>query len=378
MTTTEVQQNLSMMLSDEQRDLQAAVARFLTERAPLSRAAEMLEPRVASDDAVWRTLTADLGLAALTIPEESGGVGASALELAIVLEETGRVLLVSPFFATTALATPALLASSSQAAAGWLEGIAAGELTATFALPALSGEASQLQVSGSAQDARISGTARFVVNGADVDQLIVSTSDGAGVYVVASDAAGVEVTECASTDPTRPLAHIAFTDSPAAELGCGEDAARIIRHATNSARVMLAAESAGAARAALDMIVEYAKTREQGGKPIGSHQALKHMLADAKLEVEAAAAAARRAAVELSGAPIGQEQRCYLSAKSFAAEALFTAAAVNIQAHGAIGFTWEHNAHLYFKRATSGRRMLGGTAAIRDQLAADFLAQTQR
>ena len=377
MTITESHNDVSMVLNEEQRDLQATVRRFLTERAPLSRAAEMLEPRVAGDDQLWQTLTADLGLAALMIPEESGGAGASAIELAIVLEETGKVLLVSPFFATTALATPALLASSSEAAAQLLEQVASGEVTATFGLPALAGEAPSLQVSGSGEQARVSGTTRFVVSGADVDQIIVSTADGAGVYVVARNADGVQVDECESADPTRPLAHVTFTDTPAVELGTGEDAARIIRHATNTARVMLASESAGAARAALDMIVEYAKTREQGGKPIGSHQALKHMLADAMLEVEAAAAAARRAAVELSGAPVGEELRCYLSAKSFAAEALFTAAATNIQAHGAIGFTWEHNAHLYFKRATSGRRMLGSTTAIRDQLAADFLAETQ-
>ena len=378
MTISEMQNDVSMVLGDEQRDLQAAVRRFLTDRAPLSRAAEMLEPRVAGDDRVWQTLTADLGLAALTVPEESGGAGAGAFELAIVLEETGKVLLVSPFFATTALATPALLTSPADAAKQLLEQIAAGQLTATFALPALAGEQSSLTVSGSGDDARISGTARFVVNGADVDRIIVTTADGAGVYVVARNADGVRISECASTDPTRPLAHLTFADTPAVTLGTGADAERMIRHAENTATVMLAAESAGAARAALEMIVEYAKTREQGGKPIGSHQALKHLLADARLEVEAATAAARRAAVDLSVAPPGERLRCYLSAKAFAAEALFTAASVNIQAHGAIGFTWEHNAHLYFKRATSGRRMLGSTTDIRDRLAADFLAATAK
>ncbi|MFV0535111.1 MAG: acyl-CoA dehydrogenase family protein [Cumulibacter sp.] len=367
---TEAPNTVSLVLAEEQRDLQKAVRRFLEERAPLARAAEMLEPRIARDDAVWQTLTSELGLAALAIPEECGGAGASVIELGLVLEETGKVLLVSPFFATTALATPALLASNAEAAAGLLEGIAAGETTATFALPAITGEASSLNVA----DARISGTARFVINGADVDQILVTSTDG-GVYAVARDADGVSISECESTDPTRPLAHVTFASSPATELGTGQDGARIIAHATNTARVMLAAESAGAARAALEMVVEYAKTREQGGKVIGSHQGLKHMLADTRLEVEAAAAAARRAAAELSVAPVGAELRCYLSAKSFAAEALHLAAATNIQAHGAIGFTWEHNAHLYFKRATSGRRMLGITSNIRDALAADLLPQ---
>lgn len=373
MTTTELQNDVTMVLSEEQRALTDAVRRYVKDRAPLSRAAEMLEPRIAGDEQVWHALTADFGLTGLLIPEESGGAGASALELALVLEETGKVLLVSPFFATAALATPALLAAAAPANE-LLEAIGAGETTASFALPAISGVPSTLQATGTGADARITGTARYVVSGADVDQILVSTAGDAGVYVMARDADGVEVAECRSADPTRPMAHVTFTDSPATEIATGDDAARVVAHATNTARVMLAAESAGAARAALEMIVDYAKTREQGGKPIGSHQALKHMLADAMLEVEAAAAAARRAAVELSGAPVGESRRCYLSAKSFAAEALHTAAAVNIQAHGAIGFTWEHNAHLYFKRATSGRRMLGTTADLRDQMAADFLA----
>jgi alkylation response protein AidB-like acyl-CoA dehydrogenase len=324
---------------------------------------------------VWSQMADQLGLQSLTIPEEFGGSGFSYVELIVVLEEMGAALLCAPFFSTVALGANALLTSGDNSAqADLLPGIASGETIATLAFTEDSGRwdigGVALAATPSGDGWVLNGHKSFVLDGhvADLILVVARTDAGVSLFSVAGDAGGLTRTPLATMDQTRKQARLEFDGTPARLIGADGGAEAGLSKTLDLAAVALAAEQVGGAQRCLDTAVEYAKTRIQFGRPIGSFQAIKHKCADMLLEVESSKSAAYYAG--WAAAEDSDELPVVASlAKSYCSEAYFHAAAENIQIHGGIGFTWEHPAHLYFKRAKSSELLFGDPAYHRELLA---------
>jgi alkylation response protein AidB-like acyl-CoA dehydrogenase len=332
------------------------------------------------DRALWSRMAGELGLHGLHLPEDCGGQGFTLAELAVVLEEMGRVLLCAPFFATVCLAATAILtAGTGSQRRELLPGIAAGETLATLALTE---DAGRWDPDGIAAEAvphggrwRISGTKMFVVDGLAADLLVTAARrpgsvgvDGVSLFAVRGDAAGVVRIPLATMDQTRRQARVELHEVPAELLGEEGGGWSALAATLDQAAVCLAAEMVGGADRCLQMSVEYAKTRVQFGRPIGSFQAIKHKCADMLVEVESARSAVAWAAWAAAADP-GELPVAASLAKAYCSEAYVHAAAETIQIHGGLGFTWEHDAHLYFRRAKSSEILLGGPSHHRELLA---------
>ncbi|WP_406497162.1 acyl-CoA/acyl-ACP dehydrogenase [Streptomyces sp. NBC_01604] len=370
---------MTLTFTEEQEELRASLRRFLTDKSPSEAVRHWMESEEGHDPAVWRQMAEQLGLQGLALPEKYGGAGGGAVELGIVLEEMGRALLPSPFFATVALAGQALTVSDDDAAkARWLPGIADGSLTATVAVAEESGSWRLEDVATAATvtadgDWTVLGTKMFVVDGHTADLLLVvaRTDTGPGLFAVDATSPGVTRTRLDTLDPTRRLGRVDLDGAPAVRVGPDDGpgaATAFLCTALDLAVVALAAEQVGGAQACLDAAVAYAKVRVQFGRPIGSFQAVKHKCADMLLAVEAARSATRHAA------SVAAEDRAELSvaaalAGAYCSEAYTHAAKENIQIHGGIGYTWEHDAHLYLKRAKSSEQLFGAPEAHRARLA---------
>lgn len=352
----------------EHDELRSSVRRFLTDKSPGEAVRHWMASEDGFDPAVWRVTAEQLGLTGLAVPEEYGGAGGGPAELGVVLEETGRALLPSPFFATVALAGQALTEAGPDAAR-WLAGIADGSLTATLAVAEEAGSWRPDDVSAIVAGGKLSGTKMFVIDGASAALLLVIARDEAGLGLFAVEGATPQVTRTRldTLDPTRRLGRLDFDGAPAMRVGSpGED---FVRRVLDLAVVALAAEQVGGAQACLDAAVEYAKVRVQFGRPIGTFQAIKHKCADVLLRVESARSAARHAAAIAAGDPAELPVAAALAA-AYCAEAYTYAAKENIQIHGGIGYTWEHDAHLHLRRAKSSEQLFGAPAAHRARLAA--------
>ena len=359
----------------EQDELRDSVRRFLADKAPLTRVRQLMETEDGLDRAVWQQAGEQLGLVGLAIPEEYGGSGFSFAEQAIVLEELGAALYGGPYLASGVLAATALLASQDEGAkSDLLPGIASGEVIATLAFTEDDGswDPSTVRLTATKDgDAwRLDGHKSFVLDGGTAGlYLVLAKADGAlSLFAVEADAAGLGRTVLPTLDETRKLARLQFDGVSGRLIGSVGDAAAVIEKVLDVAAVALAAEQLGGAQAALDMVVEYSKVRHQFGRPIGSFQALKHRMADLLLEVESL-----RSAVQYAAAAVADdsEELPVLASlvKAYASETYFHVAAENIQMHGGIGFTWEHDAHLYFKRAKSSELFLGDASYHRERLA---------
>jgi alkylation response protein AidB-like acyl-CoA dehydrogenase len=366
--------------TDEQRELAATLRRFLQDKSPSSEVRRLMRTEQGYDPRAWSQLAGQLGLPGLVIPEKYGGSGAGPVELAIACEETGRALLCAPFFATAVLAAQALLASGDQAAQEeYLPAMADGGTIATLAVCeddgawATGGLAARARRSGDGYV--LDGRKSFVLDGHTADLLLVvaQAEGGPSLFAVAGSAAGLARRPLQTLDMTRKQAALSLDAVPARLVGAEGSAADIVARTLRLAVVALAAEQVGGARRCLDMSVEYAKIRMQFGRPIGSFQAIKHMCADMLLEVESARSAAYYAAW---AAQDGSDELPLVAslAKACCSEAYFRAAADNIQIHGGIGFTWEHDAHLYYRRAKSAELMLG-TPAEHREIAAGYLIE---
>jgi alkylation response protein AidB-like acyl-CoA dehydrogenase len=366
---------MNFAFSEEQEELRSAVKRFLQEKSPETEVRRLMETEEGYDPAVWSQMADQLGLQSLTIPEEYGGSGFSYVELIIVLEEMGNVLLCAPFFSTVALAANALLTSGDeQAKKDLLPGLASGETIGTLAITEDNG---RWDFDGIALAARESGGSwtldghkSFVIDGHTANLILVVARTGAGLslFAVEGDASGLTRTSLPTMDQTRKQARLVFENTPARLIGSEGGAAESLTKTLDLAAVALAAEQVGGAQHCLDSSVDYAKNRIQFGRPIGSFQAIKHKCADMLLEVESAKSAAYYAG--WAAAEDSDELPVVASlAKSYCSEAYFHAAAENIQIHGGIGFTWEHDAHLYFKRAKSSELLFGDPAYHRELLA---------
>jgi alkylation response protein AidB-like acyl-CoA dehydrogenase len=366
---------MNFAFTDEQEELRKTVRSFLENKSSEEAVRELMETEDGYDPAVWSQMGEQMGLQGLSIPEEFGGSGYGFVELGIVLEEMGRSLLCAPFFSTVVLAGNTLLQSGDAAAqAKYLPGIASGETIATLAYTEPSGKWDESGITMEATKAgdgyTLSGTKSFVIDGHLANLIIVAAKTGAGtsLFAVDGDAAGITKTSLSTMDQTRKQAKLDFANTPAALIGEDGKGWDTLSTVLDLAAVGLAAEQVGGAQKVLEMAVEYAKVRVQFGRPIGSFQAIKHKCADMLLEVESAKSAAYYGM--WCASEMNDELPSTASlAKAYCSEAYFHAAAENIQIHGGIGFTWEHPAHLYFKRAKSSELLFGDPTYHREQLA---------
>ncbi len=361
--------------SEEQEELRKMVRRFLDEKSPESEVRRLMATEEGYDPAVWRQMAQELALQGLGIPERFGGQGFGPVELYVVFEEMGAALLCAPYFSTVALAANALMnVGTEEDQARWLPGIAAGETIATLALTDDAGGwdlATTSTTAARSGDAwTVSGVRNYVTDGSVADLVLVPAMSDAGLslFAVTRDASGVTRENLPTMDQTRKQSRLTLDAAPAALVGADGAALEGLQVTLWMAAAALAAEQVGGAQRVLDNSVEYAKSRVQFGRPIGSFQAIKHKCADMLLDVESAKSAAYYATWA------AQERNEDLPvaaslAKSFCSEAYFHCAAENIQIHGGIGFTWEHHAHLYFKRAKSSELFLGDPAYHRELLA---------
>jgi acyl-CoA dehydrogenase len=372
---------LDLAVTDEQNELRRTVRDFLDKNSPESEVRRLMQTPAGYDAGVWHQLAAEIGVAGLAVPEEYGGAGYGFAELGIVLEEAGRSLLCAPVLSTVVLAASALLTlGDTTACADYLPGLAEGTTVATVALPERSArdgdlDAAPVTAARHAHGWTVSGTTSHVLDGHTAALLLVAARTEAGVslFAVDGDAPGVRRVPRATLDQTRRQADLTFADAPARLLGEQGAAAPALRRVLDLAAVAVAVEQTGGASRALEMAVDYAKIRVQFGKPIGSFQGLKHKLADLHLGVEQARSAAYYARWAAAGSPDELPAAASL-AKACCGDAYVTAAGENIQVHGGIGFTWEHPAHLYFKRAHSSRQLFGSPAWHRQRLAGLLLA----
>jgi len=366
---------VSFAVSEEQQELGRSVRKFLADKAPISEVRRLMDTSPGYDAAVWTQMASQLGLNGLIIPEEYGGSGFGYTELIIVLEEMGRALLGGPYFATVALATNAILATADhQAMKAVLPGIAAGDTIATLAVAEENGhwepDGIQLTAIPAGDRFTLRGHKMYVIDGHIADVIITVARIGGQLafFAVDGSADGLTRTLLPTLDMTRKQARLDFADTPARLIGSPDVADEALATTLDQAVIALAAEQVGGAQRCLDMSVDYAKTRVQFGRPIGSFQAIKHKCADMLLEVESARSAAYFAG--FAAAEDSDERAVVASlAKSYCSEAFFHVAAENIQIHGGIGFTWEHDAHLYFKRAKSSELLFGDPAYHRELLA---------
>ena len=358
-----------------QTQLRAAVRSVLDEKADARAVLARTETPDTYDTGLWRTLAADIGVAGLLIPEAHGGAGASFRETAVVAEEIGRSLAPVPFLGSAVLATVALLTAGDTEL---LPGLAAGTTTAALAIPFDSVPGAVLTPTvriGPARSGdpdgtyRLSGSVTGVADALPADVLIVpADAVPFGLYAVAADAVGLTRTPVVSLDMTRQLSDLTLDDIAARRIASGSVAQAAVAAALRAGAAMLAAEQLGLAERALDITLAYAKQRYQFARPVGSFQALKHRFADWWVAVTQARAASRYAAACLAGEDPDVQVAVAL-AKSVCSDTAVLAGQEMIQLHGGIGFTWEHPAHLYLKRAKSSALALGTADRHRASLA---------
>ena len=370
---------MNFAFTDEQEELRRTVRKFLESRSPMSETRRLMETDEGYDDVVWKQMAQELALQGIHVPEEYGGQGFSFVELGIVLHELGRTLLPAPYFSTVCLATNVILnAGTEEQKRDLLPALANGERTATLALAEPNGRCDATGIEATATSDgdvfAIDGTKSYVLDGHTASLVIVAArepgtggEDGVGLFVAEGDADGLTRTKLETIDRTRKQAKLVFEGVRAARLGTAGWHA--VERTLQQAAICLAAESTGGAERCLEMAVDYAKSRVQFGKPIGAFQAIKHMCADMLLDVESAKTATY---FGLWAASAGDDRELWIAAplaKSFCSEAFFRCATANHQVHGGIGFTWEHDAHLFFRRAKSSELLFGDPASHRERLA---------
>ncbi|HUY26712.1 MAG TPA: acyl-CoA dehydrogenase family protein [Candidatus Binataceae bacterium] len=375
----EPKRRIQFAFTEEQEQFRSAIRRFLNDRSPTTEVRRLMATAEGYDPAVWRQLSEDLALPGIHVPEQYGGAGFGMVELCIVTEELGRALLCAPYFSTAVLAANAIMNSGTETQkSALLPDIAEGARLATLAVTEPDGNWDPTGIAvvatPDADGYRLNGAKSYVVDGHVADLLIVAarapkTSGGEGLALFTLDAntGGVKRRLLESMDPTRKIARIDFHSAHAKLLGSLEDGAKPILRTLDQAAIALANEMMGGAQALLESAVKYAKLRVQFGRTIGSFQAVKHKLADMLLEVELAKSAAYYAA-QAAAAEDPEWPALASLAKAAASETYLHTAAECIQIHGGIGFTWDNDTHLWFKRAKSSEVFLGQPSYHRELL----------
>ena len=374
---------MEFSFSEDQVELRRAARRFLEVASSEERVRSAMETERGYDQATWKQLSEELAWTALTIPEQYGGLGMSYLDLHPLMEEMGRALLCSPFFSTICLGANALLlGGSEEQKERYLPGIAAGETTATLAFAERNNRMDPVGVeathakSGSGYILR--GDKSYVLDGHTADLLIVAArsegsagAEGVSLFLVTGDTDGLKRSWLPTMDQTRRLASVELRDVAVTDdalLGQEGRGWETCERTLDLARIALAAEQVGAAEICLDMSVEYAKVRNQFGRPIGSFQSIKHKCADMLMMIESARSAAFYASA-LAAQSNEDLEEAASSAKAYCSDTFFHCAAETIQIHGGIGFTWEHAAHIYFKRAKETEILFGDPSFHRERVA---------
>jgi alkylation response protein AidB-like acyl-CoA dehydrogenase len=373
---------MDFQFDEAQQELRETARAFLQEHQSSEAVRRAMETELGYEPEVWKRIGAELGWTSVHIPETYGGLGLGDVELVALMEVMGESLLCAPFFSTVALGANALLVAGSESQKlEWLPAIAEGLRTATlaYAEPGLRPGGSFATVARRDGDEIVLlGEKGSVVDGHSADLLIVAAADAetggdgaVGLYAVPGDAAGLERQVLPTMDSTRRLARVTLRDvrlPASARLGGEESDPGALEATLQRAVVALAAEQVGGAQRCLDMAVDYARERVQFGRPIGSFQAIKHKLADVMVKVESARSAAYYAGC--AAAESSEEFPVVSSlAKAYCSEAYFQAAADCLQVHGGVGFTWEYDVHLHFKRARASEALLGSPSHHRERVA---------
>lgn len=350
---------MEFTFTDEQQMIAETARSFFVENATSARTrAAMAADGIDAD--LWRDFCQDLGFSGICIPEDNGGAGLGLVELAIIAEAAGAQVAAIPFLGSLVQCAQAIVAGGSEdQRSRWLGALLSGDVIGACI------EDRSLQAS----DGRLTGASCFVMHGASAGLFVVT--DGADAWIVEANAPGVVVTSQTTLDQTRPFARVELDQVEAQPL---PDAAAALAAAQTAAWVAAAAEALGGAQECLDRTVAYSRERVQFGRQIGSFQAYKHRLADMMVEIEQA-----RSAVYWAACAVDEQAEDHVlalhAAKSFATDTYFRCAGDMIQLHGGIGFTWEHDAHLFFKRARSLQTMLGNGNWHRERIAAMILGE---
>ncbi|WP_059020216.1 acyl-CoA dehydrogenase family protein [Mycobacterium sp. M26] len=366
---------MALITTPEQEALRDVMRAFLRKYSAEEQVREQIDSQLGYDVDAWRTAAEQIGLQSLIIPEELGGAGYGFDELAVVMEEAGRCLFTGPLLSTVALATGALLLSGDdEACQRYLPAIAEGTLTATVAVTESTAEWSDSDIQLSAQRAGdswvLNGTKNYVLDGSQAGLMLVAARTDAGVslFAVERDAVGLTTTNLPVMDLTRRLATVRLDNVSAALVGADGDGWRTLSQVFDRALVALACEQVGGAAFVLESTIDYLKVRQQFGRAIGSFQAIKHRCADMLVELESARSAAGYASAAVASGAEDVSTAASI-AKTYCSTAYYHVAAESIQMHGGIGFTWEHPAHLYFKRAKSSEVLFGSPSVHRERIA---------
>ena len=374
---------MTLVFTDDQEQFRESIQRFLADQMPTTKVRRLMATEHGSDPAVWQQASGQLALTGIHIPEAFGGAGFGAVELGIALEEMGGSLFCGPFLSSAVLSAYALmLCGDEDQQEQWLGDIAGGGRRACLAVTEHTGlwqqdDIATTAVTQSSGDVLLNGKKRYVIDGQSADLFVVAAQSGQGIglFVVDGRATGITVKALDTMDPTRKMAHIDFVDVPATALTPLSD--HWLETLLNIACITLSAEMIGGAQRLLASAVEYTQLRYQFGRSIASFQAIKHRLADLLLEVELARSAAYQAIETLAGCTDLQRltirQRRQLTehaslAKAAVCETYLQAALETIQLHGGIGFTWENDTHLWFKRAKSSEVLFGTPAEHRERM----------
>lgn len=384
---------MEFAFTEEQLMIRDSAERFLAQASDSQAVRAGMSRDGGYDPELCRQIGQALYWPALMVPEAYGGMGLGFVELAVLLEQCGRFLLGSPLFATSCLATPALLLADNPALqADWLPAIAAGQLHATLACPLQAGQL-QVELRPDGDGYRLDGCHAQVIDGAQADLLLIAArrlgsvgDQGINLFAVPANTPGIVRTTLPTLDQTRRLARIELHQvevTEAQRLGAIDQAWPLLQATQRIAAIGLAAEQLGGAQQALDLTLAYTAERHQFGRPVASFQAIKHRCADMMLHVECArsavwyAACVAREYLAEDGDPAvrGELLAAAATAKAHASEAFFHCAAESIQLHGGVGFTWEYDPHLYFKRARASEQLLGNPAWHRECLATELLGE---
>ncbi len=365
---------MNFEFSDDQKQLRDQARRFLAETCPPKAVRAVLEGEAAYDKALWKGL-ADMGFLGVAIPEAFGGAGAGHLELCVIAEEMGRALAPVPFASTVYLAAEALMLAGSEAQKqAWLPKIASGAAIGTLALFEGPGNPSPQAIKLSAANGVLNGVKTPVADGAIADFAIVAARNGSSgretdvaLYLVDLKAGGVTARTLASVDPSRNQAELTFKDCKGEPLGAASEGWSILTRVLDRAAVLMAFEQVGGADRALEMGRDYALDRVAFGRPIGSFQAVKHILADMYVAATLARSNCYYGAWALS-TDAGELPEAAATARISATQAFQHCSKQNIQVHGGMGFTWEFDCHLYYRRSNALALALGSLSYWEDQL----------
>ena len=349
-------------LSESQRLLKDNARKFFAGECPMENVRRLMESETAYDEGLWAKM-AEQGYTGIIFPEEYGGVGLGKVELILLMEEAGRALLPGPLFSTVALAGAVIdRVAGPEQKKKYLSPICSGEARSTVAMLEANASWDPADLRIAAANGRLTGEKLFVPDGKIADFIVVVARDG--VFVVDAKAPGISILPMHAMDLTRKVHSVRFANTPAERLGSVTGLARALDVATSA----LVAEMVGGMQRTLDITVEYAKMRKQFGKPIGMYQAVQHQCADMYLETESARSAVYYAAWALEqNAP--DAEIAVSIAKMYASDAARAVGNRGIQVHGGMGFTWENDLHLYYKRAKASETAFGDSTHHRERIA---------